>query len=184
MTTAVHVALTILLGSVAFGEGGWQQGQAPNPEPSLPQVLLSTMHQVNQLEMRLGRLAEEKGASADVRRYGDRLYRDHRFGDRRVTALAASQDLNLLPPDQLPTAPKLQPVMAEAETLGQETGPAFDRAFLQLMVRSHEMATGMLRDAEGSLPSGQVQDLVSRLLPILEQHLALARAIQSESREG
>ncbi len=179
-----RIALLALVGSAWAGGAAGQQGQASGSGASLPQVVLSTMHQVNQLEMRLGRMAEEQGASTEVRRYGDRLYRDHRFGDGKVTSLAASQDLALLPPEQLPAAPELMAVGQAAQKLEQESGPTFDRAFLQVMIQSHQEATGLLRDALGRLPDGQVHALVSKLLPILEQHLELARAIRNEAAEG
>ncbi len=150
-------------------------------QQSPPQVVLSTMHQMNQLEMQLGKLAEQKGATEDVRRFGDRLYRDHQFADGKVTSLATAQQLELLPADQLPAAPKLKDAMQKAQQLTQMSGAGFDSMFLQMMIQTHEMATSMLGDALPNLPAGPVHDLVSRLLPILRQHLALARDLAGKS---
>ncbi len=150
-------------------------------QPSPPLVVLSTMHQMNQLEMQLGKLAEQKGATEDVRRFGDRLYRDHQFADGKVTSLATAQQLELLPAEQLPAAPKLKDAMQKAQQLTQVSGAAFDTMFLQIMMQTHEMATSMLRDALPNLPAGSVHDLVSRLLPILRQHLDLARILAGKS---
>jgi putative membrane protein len=157
-----------------------QGSPGAGPPPSPPQVVLSTMHQMNEMEMQVGRLAAEGGEAEAVRRYGDRLYRDHRFADRKVTALAQARELELLPPPRLPAGPKLEPMMQKAQQLGQMSGSEFDRMFLQMMVQSHEMAVSMLGDALGNLPEGEVRTLVSRLRPILQQHLDLARAIQSD----
>jgi putative membrane protein len=162
----------------------WAQGDPGSAaQASPPEVVLSTMHQMNQLEMNLGQLAEQKGASEDVRAFGERLYRDHRFGDRKVTGVAAAQDLQLLPPPQLPAAPKLQSMKQKAQQLQGMGGPSFDGMFLQMMVQSHEMATSMLADALDRLPSGPTRQLVSRLLPVLQQHLELARELQGETAE-
>lgn len=191
--TVVILALSAVLGGAGVEALAGQDTAAAPPvsaSPAVPQgladsqVVLSTMHQLNQLEMRLGQWAEENGTTGPIRRFGDRLYRDHRFGDGKVNALAHAEDLTLLQPDQLPAAPKLRPVMQKAEQLQQEEGPASDNAFLNIVIQSHEMATSMLEDALAALPAGKVRELVSRLLPILEQHLDLARAIQEERSEG
>ncbi len=150
-------------------------------QPSPPQAVLSTMHRMNQLETQLGKLAEQKGASEDVRRFGDRLYRDHRFADGKVMSLATAQNLELLPAEQLPAAPKLKEAMQKAQQLTQMSGAGFDTMFLQMMIQTHEMATSMLRDALPNLSVGPVHDLVSRILPILRQHLALARDLAGKS---
>lgn len=180
---AASATTAFLLGWLVWPQASGAQEPPPGAaSPSPPQVVLSTMHQVNQMEIQLGQLAEERGDREEVRRYGDRMVRDHRFGDRKVTALAERQGFEMLPPPQLPAAPKLKPMMQKAEELRQMSGPEFDRMFLQMMTQSHEMAVSMLGEALGDLPEGEVRTLVSRLRPILEQHLELAEAIQGDTQ--
>jgi predicted outer membrane protein len=60
----------------------------PEQKLTLEQKVLSKMHMVNQLEIRVGEMASEKGESANTRSYGNRLFRNHQFGDRKVIDLA------------------------------------------------------------------------------------------------
>src|SRR5215468_4437651 len=51
-------------------------------EPTgMDQQILSKMHQVNQMEIDIGKLAEQKSQDPEVQRYGRRLVRDHEMGD-------------------------------------------------------------------------------------------------------
>lgn len=180
----VGVTTAILLAGLVWPQASSAQEPPEAASPSPAQVVLSTMHQVNQMEIKLGELAEERGDREAVRRYGDRMVRDHRFGDGKVTSLAESQGLELLPPPELPAAPKMKAMMKKSQQLRQLSGPEFDRMFLQMMTQSHEMAVSMLGEALGNLPEGEVRTLVSRLRPILEQHLELAQAIQGKNPQG
>src|SRR5688572_7111772 len=66
------------------------------PMPLNDTTLLSRMHATNQMEIRLGQLAQRNGASATVKQYGARLVRDHSAADARVTALAKKLGITLM----------------------------------------------------------------------------------------
>lgn len=61
-----------------------QAVSAQNLAPMDEQVI-AKVHQANQMEIQIGKLAEQKGASAGVKRYGGLLRRDHQKGDQLVT---------------------------------------------------------------------------------------------------
>ena len=64
--------------------------------PMSDTLLLSRMHASNQMEIRLGQLAQRNGATARVKQYGQRLVRDHSAADARVTALAKKLGITLM----------------------------------------------------------------------------------------
>lgn len=147
----------------------------------LTQRVLSRMHQVNQMEMQAGKLAWEKGNSESVRNYGERLFRDHRFGDRKVTGLAEARGIKLVQPKlQSAEAKKRMKEMKQMMAkLKKMEGPSFDDVFLKMMVQGHKHSIQTLRQATEKLDEGEVRELVVNLIPILEQHLTLAQNLQS-----
>ncbi|MDQ6801527.1 MAG: DUF4142 domain-containing protein [Acidobacteriota bacterium] len=167
------MSLAITLSLIAGGAVRVQA--APSPDPR--QIVLSTMHAVNEMEMHLGQAAQQKGAAEMVRRYGDRLYRDHHFADQKVQMLSKAQGQALLPPPELPSFPKMQQMMQKQQQLQQMSGAAFDAMFLQMMIEGHDTAISNLENALGKLPAGEVRDLVSKVVPILRQHLELAKLL-------
>lgn len=73
-----------------------KQTSAVDSAPMSDTMLLSRMHMSNQMEIRLGQLAQRNGASARVKQYGARLVRDHSAADARVTALAKKLGFTLM----------------------------------------------------------------------------------------
>ena len=153
-------------------------------EPTgMDQQILSKMHQVNQMEINVGKLAEQKSDDPEVKRYGRRLVRDHEMGDRKVTMLAKQLNLTLMTPQ--PQTPeeqqKMQMRMQMMDKL--KTGKDFDNTFLPAMVHEHIEAITMLKNAEGKLPEqSPVRMLISKLLPILQQDQQLAEDLRIPGR--
>lgn len=173
--------VAVMLLAIGWSVGArcvWSQ-QTPPAEGAdrlgLEQKILSRMHRVNQMEMEAGRLAWEKGSTALIRSYGERLFRDHRFGDRKVTNLAEEKGITLVAPPS--PAPKAMKQMMQK--LQQARGEPFDRAFLKMMMQTHQNAIQTLRQAAPKLEDEDVQGLVTNLIPILGQHRTLAAHLQS-----
>lgn len=63
--------------------------------------ILSILHAKNLEEVELGRLAQNKGASAEVRAYGQMLIQDHGQNDDEVQRLAQAHDVKLMDAEQV-----------------------------------------------------------------------------------
>lgn len=70
----------------------------------------------------------------------------------------------------------------EVENLRQLEGPDFDRQFVRLMKRAHEMSVDDLSRARAQLRAEALGNMLSDIVPILEQHVALARSLEQRSR--
>src|SRR4051812_13240957 len=62
-----------------------------------PAAVLSELHEANQNEIHMGRMAKEKSQSQDVQAYGDRLMKDHKEADDKVISLAKKDGIALQP---------------------------------------------------------------------------------------
>jgi len=137
--------------------------------------LLNTLHEANLMEIAAGRLALTRGTSAAIKQYGAELVRDHSLADDQVAALAAKMNVPL-PSTAAPEDDGLKQLSALS-------GPAFDRAFLKMMVDDHSKAISLVRSAQPRVSSAPLTALLSKLLPTLETHLdralALSRAVAS-----
>jgi predicted outer membrane protein len=100
-SSAAVFAVALLLGAATPAAGWTQQAAAGQGGGPSPEQVLTQMHMANLMMIRLGELAEQKGVNPLVRRMGDREARDHRFGDKRVTALAQKMGIEL--PPELPS---------------------------------------------------------------------------------
>src|SRR5215831_13884111 len=59
--------------------------------------VLKKLHESNQKEIEMGKLAEQKGQSKEIKSFGKMLVKDHTAADKKVTALAKEEKADLPP---------------------------------------------------------------------------------------
>ena len=119
-------------------------------------------------EVRLGQLATERAASADVRSFGQQMVTDHGQANQKLTQLATGKGLT--PPTEL-TGDKKK----DYDRLSQLSGAAFDRAYMQAMLTDHRKDVNEFRVEAKSGKDGDVKGWAAKTLPTLEEHLKLAQ---------
>lgn len=131
---------------------------------------LSNLHQANQEEIAMGRLAEQKGATAEVRDYGSRLVKDHLAADRKVMEVAKADRLDIS------EEPHHHHEMKQLRALN---GPPFDERFKEMMVAGHRQTIKEVSDAMSKLSDPNVMNLAKNLLPTLREHERIAKNLPS-----
>jgi putative membrane protein len=82
-------------------------------------------------EVELGKLAQQKAQSADVKQFGQRMEQDHGAANQQLMAIASAKGIDM--PKQLDREHKqLRDKLAKAD------GAAFDREYMQAMVKDHK----------------------------------------------
>jgi len=167
-----RIGFLTALGIAVLVFAGMAQAQYRN-DPASRQVL-SRMHHVNQMEIRLGELAMQKGRSQEVRDYGRTLRNDHQMSDRRVTNLAAREGIDLYR-----IAPSAHDRMV-SRRLQRARGHAFDREFLNAMANGHAQVITELTRARRNVRNPEVRRLIGSTLPALREHRNMARDFQGQ----
>src|SRR5688572_22786392 len=94
-----NVLRALLVAGLAAGNiYAAEVGSAPSTKSTymrsdMERQVLSDLHKTNQKEIQLGQLAQQKGASAEVRNFGQHLIKDHQEADAKVTEGAATHNL-------------------------------------------------------------------------------------------
>lgn len=125
--------------------------------------------QGNLAEQKLGKLAQEKGASEGVRNFGMHLEKDHSAANRN--AMETARSLGIAAPSE--------PNKKQQETydrLSKLSGDAFDKAFIKDMVKDHKKDVN--KYTEESKESGAAGTYAKETLPHLKQHLQMAESLQ------
>jgi putative membrane protein len=128
--------------------------------------------QVNQSEILGGLAAEKKADAPTVRAFARLMVLDHMELESQLAGIAAENGV------QLPSGPSQQ-AKQEMANLQNMSGSKFDTAYMQDMVQGHEHAVQRFKSEMGQARARPVEAVVAATLPILEQHLALAQAVQS-----
>jgi putative membrane protein len=139
-----------------------------------PADVLNDLHAANGMEVHMGKLAEEKGSTAEARDYGKTLVKDHQDNDKQVTDLASKQGITLKT-----ETPGLMDKM-EMKKLKSQSGAEFDRAFAKNMIDDHKKDIAKMQSALKSQLPEDVRKLVADTLPTLQKHLELAQKIYGQ----
>lgn len=121
-------------------------------------------------EVRLGKLAVEKGGSVEVKQFGQRMVDDHGRANNKLVQLAGVKGITV--PAELPAAQKEQ-----IQRLSGLSGEAFDRAYMEQMIKDHARAVANFED---EIKNGQDQDIKNfsaSTLSVLRDHLQEVRKI-------
>jgi len=123
-------------------------------------------------EVELGRLAQQRGSSADVKAFGERMVNDHTKANRELDALAAKKGVAV--PKNLD-----REHVALRDRLSKLSGGDFDRAYMKEMTADHEQDVAEFRRASEGSKDPDVRAFAAHTLPTLISHLDEAKRIES-----
>jgi putative membrane protein len=151
----------------------------------------------NQMEVELGNLASEKAEREEVKQFAEKLVRDHQSANRDLQSSVSPAGIQTQQPGGVAATsdpqgrpePAASGDMAEIrqqieqteQRLERASGQAFDRAYLDEMVKHHEKDVQEFERAAHS-DQPQVRSFAERTLPVLREHLQQARQLQQSIR--
>ncbi|WP_413175979.1 DUF4142 domain-containing protein [Anabaena azotica] len=135
------------------------------------QQFITKVAQGNLAEIELGRLAEQKAESNEVKEFGRRMVADHTQFNQELQDLANQKGANF--PSDIGKENKR--IKTNLEKL---SGADFDKAYIQQMVADHNKDIALYRRQSQQGDDEDLKNWATKNLPLLEEHLRLARSIQ------
>ncbi|HXJ21809.1 MAG TPA: DUF4142 domain-containing protein [Polyangia bacterium] len=141
-----------------------------------PSQLVATLHQVNQMEITAGQMAQQNGSMPAVRDYGQTLVRDHQAADDQITSYARSKGIPL---SDVPMSfrKQQQALQAKMDELQKMTGAPFDHQFALDMAKAHSKVIAMIEASRPAVRDEGLIVLLDRLVPTLRKHRQMAENI-------
>ena len=124
-------------------------------------------------EVELGRLAAQKGQSADVKKFGQRMVDDHSKANDELKQLATRKGVTL--PADLTSEQK-----SEKDKLSKLSGAAFDKEYMSAMVEDHDKDVKAFQDKAKDAKDADLKAFVTKTLPTLEEHQRMAKEIKGK----
>lgn len=119
-------------------------------------------------EVALGNVAAQKGTDAGVKSFGTRMVDDHGKANDELKTLAANKGLTL------PAEPDADSKKTQDE-LSKKSGKAFDKAYMQDMVKDHEKDVAEFEKQSTAAQDPDLKAWVTKTLPTLQDHLKMAK---------
>jgi putative membrane protein len=125
--------------------------------------------------VQLGKMAAEHAASPEVKQFGQRMVEDHGKANWELMALVERKGISV------PTTLD-QKHQQEADRLATLQGKAFDRAYIQQMVKDHEADVKLFRTQAQQGKDPELKRFAANTLSTLEAHLNMARSLAKQPR--
>jgi len=126
------------------------------------------------MEVEVGKLAQEKGSSNEVKELGKKLEQDHSKANDQLKQLAENKNV------PLPT--DMGAEKAAVEKLRALSGDQFDKAFLKMAVKDHKKDINAFQKETNNAMDSDVKEFASKTLPTLQEHLKEAEQLQGSTR--
>jgi putative membrane protein len=146
--------------------------RVPSPEASNKKTSASTLAQIHQADLKeiaIGKIAEEKASTDEVRAYAVQLVNDHTNADQMVLATAQKTGAHLR---GVATARS-----KTDQKLSSASGAQFDRMFLEQTSADHKKLMSELQQEREDASDDEIEALIDKIMPILQQHHDLAQIL-------
>jgi putative membrane protein len=170
------------------GTPGQQQPNVPNQQPITPgtgttgpdslanqqaiadQAFVRKALEGGAAEVQLGQLAQQKSQSNDVKQFGQKMVEDHTQLSEQMKPIA--QQLGVKEPKG--PSKKEKQLMAKLEGL---SGPQFDEAYIQAMVKDHKDDLREFKDEAQTAQNQNVKQAAQQGAGVISQHLQMIQQI-------
>jgi putative membrane protein len=188
LCAATTLVLAPPLHAQAPGQSPMQQNPSATPPNSMPnsqmappdggtqlqdKVFLQKASEGGMAEVQLGQLAAQKGNSAEVKEFGQKMIEDHTRLNDQMKPIAGTLGVNA--PKHLNKADQ-----AEYEKLSNLSGDAFDQEYITDMVKDHRKDLHEFRREETATSNPDLKQAVSQAEQVISQHLSMIQSIAQQ----
>jgi putative membrane protein len=121
-------------------------------------------------EIEAGKLAQEKGTSADVKTFAAQMIKDHTAANEKLKTIAQSKKLEIS--DDAMLLDK-----AKAMILELRGAKSFDQAYANNQVKAHEQTIELFEEEAKNGKDAELKAFATATLPALKTHLEHAKAL-------
>jgi putative membrane protein len=166
-------ALLSLLFAAALVPTAGAQSAAPDlSDPEVAHVAVTA----NAIDIELGKFAQSRATSADVKRFATSMINDHTAVNGKAAALA--KKLGVTPKDNAVSRSLLEGAAEARARVEPLEGAAFDRAYIEREVAYHQAVLDALdQTLIPTTENAELEQLLKQVRPAIAAHLAFAKKV-------
>ncbi len=176
------VALILALGGLVLaqepqrGKSDRDKGQANREgreEQFSDEHFVKKASECNLAEINIGRLAQTRASSPEVKRFAEKMVQDHTKANQEILQLANQKGWTLAS------------TMGEKhqqcwQKLSQKQGQDFDRDYMKDQLKGHEEAVDLFTKASKHCKDEGLKNFASKTLPTIQEHLKMAKQLAGQ----
>ena len=163
------LALALSFGAYAADKKADSSGKVSKSDASFIKEAASD----SMAEIELAKVAQQKSQNADIKAFGQRMGDDHTKASEELKPIADKLGVTL------PAAPEGKHGRMVKDLSKKEKN--FDREYVSAMVKDHEKAVKLFEKTSKKGDSEEVRQFAAKQLPVLQEHLKMARDLRKTS---
>lgn len=132
--------------------------------------------EINMEEIKLGKLAQEKGTMVHVKELGRMMTTEHTQAMDDLTAMAKTKMTTIITNES-------QKAIDDYKMLSGKSGKDFDKAYSDMMVNGHKEAIDLFEKTAMDTKDTDIKSMVTAMIPKLKTHLEHAEMCQKECKK-
>lgn len=137
----------------------------------------------NQIDVNYGKIALESSQNPEVRKFAETMIEDHENIIEQAEELTSK--LKVTPQDNALTKSLLDGEKEFTKKLKKESGDGFDQAYIENEVTYHsEVIAAVKNTLIPKTENEELKDMLVKVLPLLENHLEMAKEAQAKILSG
>jgi putative membrane protein len=161
------LASALVTGLLLTAKVGAAQTAAPDASLGADSSFIATAGSLGLLQVQLGKLAQQKGKSSEVKAFGARMVAEYSKLNEELAAGAKGA--------AYPAPVILRDHQKTLDLFVNTAGGSFDKKYMAEMVNEHGEAARLYQQESEHGRVTSLKELASRLLPTVQQHQSLAR---------
>ena len=129
--------------------------------------------EINMEEIKLGKLALQKGTSSHVKELAKMMVAEHTQAMKGLTPLAKTKMVTL-------PVKETSKITDAFKTLNSKSGKEFDKAYSDMMVDGHKDAISLFEKTNNNTKDAEIKAMTTAMLPKLKTHLEHAEMCKKE----
>jgi len=126
-------------------------------------------------EVNLGNLGAQKGNSAEVKKFGQRMVDDHTKANKELATIADKKRYKI--------AERMDKTHQDAaDKLAKLQGNEFDREFIRQMVKDHEEAVALFTAKAKDASDETLKEFAAKTLPTLKEHQKMVQDLEKSQK--
>jgi putative membrane protein len=171
LTNAGLIALFALCGTHGWGQTTSSKMDMSKSSMGSDEKFVKEASSGGTAEVNLGKLAQEKGSSEAVKKFGARMVSDHSKAGDKLKQTASQANM----PVSNAMDAKEQDLYNK---LSKMSGDSFDREYAKEMVEDHMHDVSEFRKEATNGQNEMIKSFASETLPTLQEHLKMAQDMQ------
>jgi len=118
-------------------------------------------------EVEMGKMAQQKGKSAEVKKFGSTMVADHGKANNELMAIAKKKGVDL---------------SKEKAKMMKLDDANFDKEYINAMVKDHEKDLSAFQEEAQNGSDADVKAFASKTATVIKKHLDMAKSAQAKSK--